>query len=138
MPAAGVTPRRQAQINYLLRIARARGKACRLCVASSSVIAMTYRISVRLSPDGRTVMLSQRDAALLCLADGDELVISQVVHNAHGQRGRPLTEVEAPPPAANDVAPALGRAAPDARPAPARPSEDEIEATKRVFRRLGR
>ena len=99
---------------------------------------MTYRISVRLSPDGRTVMLSQRDAALLCLADGDELVISRVVHNAHTLRGRPLPEVEAPPPAANDAAPAVEAAAPGARPAPPRPSEDEIEATKRVFRRLGR
>jgi len=90
---------------------------------------MTYRIRVTVPHDGGPVTISRRDAALLCLGDGDELVVERVVH----------TPCAGDPPAPeHDVTQiAEPHTAVEQRRAPPGP-DTEHEATKRAFRSLTR
>lgn len=109
---------------------------------------MTYRVRVTRVPETGAFELDPRSAALLCLGDGDELVVERVEHrsvqrSATGAAApreiasRPAAPSGAPPSraGANSVdAPAPAKAAKTGR---AHGAED-IEALKRAFRSLGR
>jgi hypothetical protein len=86
-----------------------------------------YRIKVRLSEDGVTVILHPRDVMRLCLGDGDELVVQEVVRHPAHETGEPAAE---PAPAA----PAVARG--NAPLALSRPSAEGLERDKSAFRKL--
>lgn len=103
-----------------------------------------YRIKLHRSPDGTGLVLSERDVARFCLAEGDELVVSEVVHNPAFQ---PETEEPAPVETATPPdAPAAREALPEPpeAPSPAAPraedslSAEKTEFDKSAFRRLAR
>lgn len=105
-----------------------------------------YRIKLRRTADGLGLVLNERDVARLCLAEGDELVVSEVLRTPAYQpeptvlpestpagseedRGAetpaPPTETQATPP------PPAPKPDPAARP-------DQTEIDKSAFRRLAR
>ena len=127
---------------------------------------MAYRVRVTRSDAEGAYVIDPRSAALLCLEDGDELVVERVIHRpcraggagiSDGAPGAalPASQTLALPDAAGeagaagDKQPGPGPGAGLTDPAPTTPARregvarlpvrgrDEIDALKRAFRRLG-
>lgn len=100
-----------------------------------------YRLTLRMTRDGLGFYVSERDVARLCLGEGDQLVVAEVVRvPAGGVAALPLAEH-------GDASPAEPARPPEAVPRSASPSasaptlEERPEQTERdrtAFRRLVR
>ncbi|GMG83193.1 hypothetical protein LNKW23_24060 [Paralimibaculum aggregatum] len=108
-----------------------------------------YRVKLRAIGDGLGLLISDRDVARLCLGDGDELVIAEVVRrpavdsglpapspSLRAPRESPLFTAEQPPAQVNGAHAAAG-SPPEAAPTLAEHPE-QTERDKSAFRRLAR
>ncbi|MEL6217823.1 MAG: hypothetical protein AAFR79_05070 [Pseudomonadota bacterium] len=122
-----------------------------------------YRVKLERTADGGGLVLSARDAARLCLTEGDELVVAEVIHRPaylpEGAEDPPRAQRHRPAPA-SDPAPPLelgpplepppqvapdGTARrippappPEAEPMPQRETPNQTEIDKSAFRKLAR
>lgn len=85
-----------------------------------------YRLRLRMTPDGLGFVIGDRDVARLCLAEGDELVVAEIVRN-------PAVAPVEPRPAEPSAAVALAPVAPTLGDRPEQTARD-----KSAFRTLGR
>lgn len=99
-----------------------------------------YRIKLRRTADGLGLVLSARDVARLCLAEGDELVVAEVIRTpAYQPEGADGDLFDAPATPAEPAAlPLRAGEAPRPRAPTLSDRPDQTELDKLAFRKLAR